>query len=171
MTAVIRAVFFDFGGVLSTSPFDAFASYEQRSGLPEGFIRSLNATDPDTNAMRGADFLSVPQIGGTKLARHLPVTCTLATELAVRPGPDPMVQVDWARLGAAWSAPYRALPVEARMLVNWGVPALGLGVLVLWAGRIMRKRRQASAGATELSAHATPQIEYPRLAGETVYVG
>ena len=50
MTAVIRAVFFDFGGVLSTSPFDAFASYEQRSGLPEGFIRSLNATDPDTNA-------------------------------------------------------------------------------------------------------------------------
>lgn len=43
-------MFFDFGGVLTTSPFDAFASYEQRSGLPSGFLRSLNATNPNTNA-------------------------------------------------------------------------------------------------------------------------
>lgn len=43
-------MFFDFGGVLTTSPFDAFASYEQRSGLPPGFLRSLNATNPNTNA-------------------------------------------------------------------------------------------------------------------------
>jgi putative hydrolase of the HAD superfamily len=50
VTAVIRAVFFDFGGVVLTSPFDAFASYEQRSGLPAGFLRSVNATDPDANA-------------------------------------------------------------------------------------------------------------------------
>jgi putative hydrolase of the HAD superfamily len=50
VTAVINAVFFDFGGVILTSPFDAFASYEQRSGLPPGFLRSVNATDPDTNA-------------------------------------------------------------------------------------------------------------------------
>jgi putative hydrolase of the HAD superfamily len=50
VTAVIRAVFFDFGGVILTSPFDAFASYEQRSGLPEGFLRSVNATRPDDNA-------------------------------------------------------------------------------------------------------------------------
>ncbi len=50
MTAVIRAVFFDFGGVILTSPFDAFASYEQRSGLPEGFLRLVNSTNPDTNA-------------------------------------------------------------------------------------------------------------------------
>ncbi len=47
---MIRAVFFDFGGVVLSSPFDAFASYEQRSGLPEGLLRSLNATAPDTNA-------------------------------------------------------------------------------------------------------------------------
>ncbi|HKY15862.1 MAG TPA: HAD-IA family hydrolase [Microthrixaceae bacterium] len=47
---MIRAAFFDFGGVVTTSPFDAFASYEQRSGLPVGFIRMLNSTDPDTNA-------------------------------------------------------------------------------------------------------------------------
>jgi putative hydrolase of the HAD superfamily len=51
MTApTIRAVVFDFGGVLSTSPFEAFALYEQRNGLPEGLIRRLNATDPDDNA-------------------------------------------------------------------------------------------------------------------------
>ena len=47
---VIRAVFFDFGGVILSSPFDAFASLEQRSGLPDGFIRMVNSTDPDTNA-------------------------------------------------------------------------------------------------------------------------
>jgi putative hydrolase of the HAD superfamily len=50
VTAVIRAVFFDFGGVLSTSPFDAFASYEERSGLPPGFIRTVNSTNADDNA-------------------------------------------------------------------------------------------------------------------------
>jgi len=46
----IRAVVFDFGGVILTSPFEAFARYESDSGLPAGFIRGLNATDPDTNA-------------------------------------------------------------------------------------------------------------------------
>jgi putative hydrolase of the HAD superfamily len=46
----VRAVIFDFGGVILTSPFEAFARYEADSGLPEGFLRRLNATDPDTNA-------------------------------------------------------------------------------------------------------------------------
>jgi putative hydrolase of the HAD superfamily len=46
----IEAVLFDFGGVILSSPFEAFASYEERSGLPDGFIRRLNSTDPDTNA-------------------------------------------------------------------------------------------------------------------------
>jgi putative hydrolase of the HAD superfamily len=43
-------VLFDFGGVITTSPFEAFARYEQQRGLPAGFIRSVNATDPDDNA-------------------------------------------------------------------------------------------------------------------------
>lgn len=47
---MIRAVLFDFGGVILTSPFDAFARYEQRRGLEPGAIRRVNATDPDTNA-------------------------------------------------------------------------------------------------------------------------
>lgn len=41
---------FDFGGVILTSPFEAFAHFEVRHGLPSGFLRSVNATDPDTNA-------------------------------------------------------------------------------------------------------------------------
>jgi len=46
----IRAVLWDFGGVLTDSPFDAFREYERTHGLPADFIRSLNARDPDTNA-------------------------------------------------------------------------------------------------------------------------
>ena len=46
----VRAALFDFGGVVTSSPFDDFARYEVAEGLPEGFIRGLNATDPDTNA-------------------------------------------------------------------------------------------------------------------------
>jgi putative hydrolase of the HAD superfamily len=46
----ISAALFDFGGVITTSPFDAFAAYERDQGLPAGFIRGLNATDPDHNA-------------------------------------------------------------------------------------------------------------------------
>jgi putative hydrolase of the HAD superfamily len=47
---VIRAVMFDFGGVVSTSPFEAFARFEVESGLPVDFVRQVNSTNPDTNA-------------------------------------------------------------------------------------------------------------------------
>jgi putative hydrolase of the HAD superfamily len=47
---VIRAVLWDFGGVILASPFDAFAAYERELGLEPGFIRSINAADPHTNA-------------------------------------------------------------------------------------------------------------------------
>ena len=46
----IRAVFFDFGGVILSSPFEAFNAYEEAQGLPRDFIRGINATNPDTNA-------------------------------------------------------------------------------------------------------------------------
>ncbi len=45
-----RAVFWDFGGVILESPFDAFTRYEANRGLPAGFLRKVNATNPDTNA-------------------------------------------------------------------------------------------------------------------------
>lgn len=47
---MIRATLWDFGGVILSSPFDAFAHYERAHGLPDGFIRRLNATNPDSNA-------------------------------------------------------------------------------------------------------------------------
>jgi putative hydrolase of the HAD superfamily len=44
------AVLWDFGGVILTSPFDAFRVYEREAGLPEDFIRRLNARNGDANA-------------------------------------------------------------------------------------------------------------------------
>lgn len=44
------AVLWDFGGVILSSPFEAFREYEANEGLPLDFIRSVNATHPDTNA-------------------------------------------------------------------------------------------------------------------------
>ena len=46
----IRAVMFDFGGVVTTSPFEAFARLEAERSLPTGFIRTRHAADPDDNA-------------------------------------------------------------------------------------------------------------------------
>ncbi len=47
---MIKAIFWDFGGVLTTGPFGAFKRFEQENNLPENFIRMVNATHPDTNA-------------------------------------------------------------------------------------------------------------------------
>jgi putative hydrolase of the HAD superfamily len=46
----IRAVIWDFGGVFTTSPFEAFNRYEARRGLPKDLIRTVNSTNPDSNA-------------------------------------------------------------------------------------------------------------------------
>jgi putative hydrolase of the HAD superfamily len=46
----IKAVLFDYGGVILSSPFEAFAHYERDRGLPAGFLRSVNATNHHGNA-------------------------------------------------------------------------------------------------------------------------
>lgn len=46
----VLAVLFDFGGVITSSPFDAFAKFEEEKGLPKNIIRKINSTDPDNNA-------------------------------------------------------------------------------------------------------------------------
>jgi putative hydrolase of the HAD superfamily len=46
----VSAVVFDLGGVVTESPMTAFAAYEAEAGLPDGLIRRLNSTDPDSNA-------------------------------------------------------------------------------------------------------------------------
>lgn len=48
--SAVEAVLFDYGGVIADSPFEAFARYEEEKGLDDGFIRSLNATNPSDNA-------------------------------------------------------------------------------------------------------------------------
>ena len=43
-------VIFDFGGVITASPFEAFNRLEEERGLPHDFVRRVNATNPDDNA-------------------------------------------------------------------------------------------------------------------------
>lgn len=47
---MFKAVLWDFGGVITTSPFEAFNRYEADKGLPRDVIRSINATNPEDNA-------------------------------------------------------------------------------------------------------------------------
>ena len=47
---MIEAILWDFGGVFTTSPFEAFARFEKARRLPKDFIRTINSTNPDTNA-------------------------------------------------------------------------------------------------------------------------
>ncbi len=44
------AVIWDFGGVFTSSPFEAFRRYERERGLPDDLIRRINASDPHNNA-------------------------------------------------------------------------------------------------------------------------
>ena len=46
----VEAVIFDFGGVISSSPFEAFARFEAARGLPKDFLRTVNATNAHDNA-------------------------------------------------------------------------------------------------------------------------
>jgi putative hydrolase of the HAD superfamily len=43
-------VIFDFGGVITASPFEAFNRLEEERGLPRDFVRRVNAVNPDSNA-------------------------------------------------------------------------------------------------------------------------
>ena len=47
---MIEAVIWDFGGVLTTSPFEAFARFERERGLPADIIRRTNAANHLENA-------------------------------------------------------------------------------------------------------------------------
>lgn len=50
MTRTFQAIIWDFGGVFTSSPFEAFNRYEAEKGLPKDFIRSVNAVNPLENA-------------------------------------------------------------------------------------------------------------------------
>jgi putative hydrolase of the HAD superfamily len=63
----IRAALFDFGGVILTSPFEAFARYEQANRLPDGFLRAVNTRNPDDNAWARLERGEVDMAGFCKL--------------------------------------------------------------------------------------------------------
>jgi putative hydrolase of the HAD superfamily len=46
----IEAVIWDFGGVFTSSPFEAFNRFEAENGLPKDLIRRVNATNHHENA-------------------------------------------------------------------------------------------------------------------------
>ena len=46
----IKAVLWDFGGVLTSSPFEAFNNYENQRGIPKDFIRKVNSKNHLNNA-------------------------------------------------------------------------------------------------------------------------
>jgi putative hydrolase of the HAD superfamily len=46
----IQAVIWDFGGVISSSPFESFSRFERERGLPPDFLRGVNATNHHDNA-------------------------------------------------------------------------------------------------------------------------
>ncbi len=43
-------VIFDFGGVITSSPFEAFNRMEAERGLPHNLVRQINSANPDGNA-------------------------------------------------------------------------------------------------------------------------
>ena len=47
---MIKAVFWDFGGVITSSPFESFNKYEMKNNLPQDFLRLVNSTNSDSNA-------------------------------------------------------------------------------------------------------------------------
>jgi putative hydrolase of the HAD superfamily len=47
---MIKAVFWDFGGVITSSPFESFNKYETENNLPKDFLRLINSTNSDSNA-------------------------------------------------------------------------------------------------------------------------
>ena len=40
----------DFGGVITSSPFEAFNRFERENNIPMDFIRKINSTNPERNA-------------------------------------------------------------------------------------------------------------------------
>ena len=45
-----KAIIWDFGGVITSSPFEAFNQFEEANDLPKDIIRTINSENPDTNA-------------------------------------------------------------------------------------------------------------------------
>ena len=77
----ITAALFDFGGVILSSPFDAFADYERANGLPEDFIRGLKSTYAQARRERGTDQAAAPAMrGGRRRATFSDLSSALCAD-------------------------------------------------------------------------------------------
>ena len=81
---VFKAVIWDFGGVITSSPFDAFNAYEAARGLPHNTIRGINAINPDRRR-QDQDFARICAIWG---AIWLLITFSVLHESAIAFGPS-----------------------------------------------------------------------------------
>ena len=45
-----KAIIWDFGGVITSSPFETFNKFELSNNLPKDIIRTINSENPDDNA-------------------------------------------------------------------------------------------------------------------------
>lgn len=79
-------VIFDFGGVITSSPFEAFNRMEAERGLPHNLVRQINSANPDGNAwalferaeINAARFDSLFAEEAEALGYHLPGRDVLA---------------------------------------------------------------------------------------------
>jgi len=67
MNNQIKAVFWDFGGVILSSPFDAFNRYEATHDLPKDFIRGVNSHNPENNAWAKLERSEIDAVGFSDL--------------------------------------------------------------------------------------------------------
>lgn len=65
----VAAILWDFGGVITSSPFEAFNRYEEAHGLPRDFIRTVNATNPHANAWARLERAEIDTEGFDELFR------------------------------------------------------------------------------------------------------
>ena len=89
---MIRAVFWDFGGVILASPFDAFNEYEHAKGLPVDFIRGVNARDPRHQRVGP---LRAPRGDGVRVRRRCSPT-NRSRSATVSPGADVIAMLSGA---------------------------------------------------------------------------
>lgn len=70
MPTNFEAIVWDFGGVFTGSPFEAFNAYEAGHGLPRDFIRRVNATNPHDNAWAKFERAEIDRAGFDRLFRE-----------------------------------------------------------------------------------------------------
>ncbi len=149
MTAApaVTAVVFDLGGVITDSPMAAFAAYEAEAGLPDGLVRRLNSTDPDTNAWARHERGELDAAG---------FRAAFEAEAAAAGH-----RVDAGRVLAAleWGGLRPEMVAAVRRLRDAGLPAEEMGLLLaaddLWADEIVLRIAERLGFAEQLTAAAS----------------